>query len=696
MRLAANALKKSLPERWLIPTFLCPSLVDGVRFAGSAQQVSRPGSSRVQRPRVSVRCLNVQSVGKAADVQPIDRSKLSCLPWTCPGCGAYTQTLNVDDAGFYSTSRKTVKAFLAARNAVARRKHTEEAVRLANVNHDSGTSVTGSFGLEDAPRLQHLSVFSSGQKTSDSGSASELASGDMPSIPVCDRCHALLHHHKGTSIIHPTIQSIQDIIADSPYKYNHVYHILDAADFPLSLIPQLHQHLSLMPQRSHNRRAKTSRFYHGQKSEMSFIITRSDLLAPTKEQVDQMMPYLLQVLRDALGPQGEDVRLGNVRCVSSKRGWWTKQLKDAIWERGGGGWMVGKVNVGKSSLFESVFPKGRSQVNFRALRHEALQDQSEGGLSVAATQNGPFHTERFDQAGLPVSESLLLEVTEGLDEDSMLPPAPVETDYPVMPIISSLPGTTASPIRLPFGGGRGELIDLPGLDRGNLETYVSDDHQLDLVMQSRIKPEQYVVKPGQSIVIGGLIRITPTTPDIVLLACPYVPLDSHVTNTDKAIAIQTQTAPSGIPTITAPGVGKEMVSAGVFELNWDVTKQRAGPLTAASAVGLKPQVLPFTVFSADILIEGCGWVELAVQVRKRAYKGPEGATDFPSVEVFSPEGKHIGVRRPMSAWALGIQQRPTTGPSKPRPRRSMKGVKKNLKKIARAPGSDLTEQFQKP
>jgi len=684
MRLAANTLKKSLSERWLVPTFLCPSLVDGIRFTGSAQHGSRPASSTVQPFRVQVRCLNVHSVGRAAEVQSIDHSKLSCLPWTCPGCGAYTQTLNADDAGFYSTSRKTVKAFVAARNAVAKRKHTEEAVGLANVDNDTGTGVPESFGLEDAPTFQPWSAFSSDQKTSDSGSASELALGDMPSTPVCDRCHALLHHHKGTSIIHPTIQSIQDIIADSPYKYNHVYHILDAADFPLSLIPQLHQHLSLMPQRSHNRRAKTSRFYHGQKSEMSFIITRSDLLAPTKEQVDQMMPYLLQVLRDALGSRGEDVRLGNVRCVSSKRGWWTKQLKDAIWERGGGGWMVGKANVGKSSLFESVFPKGRSQVDFQVLRHEALQDQSEGGVGLATTRNGPFHTERFDQEGLPISESPLLEVTEGLDEDSMLPPAPQETDYPVMPIVSSLPGTTASPIRLPFGGGRGELIDLPGLDRGNLETYVSDEHQLDLVMQSRIKPEQYVVKPGQSMVIGGLIRITPTTPDIVLLACPFVPLDSHVTNTDKAIAIQTQTVPSGIPTITAAGVGKKMVSAGNFELKWDVTKQRAGPLTAASAVGLKPQVLPFTVFSADILIEGCGWVELAVQVRKRDYRGLEGVIDFPSVEVFSPEGKHIGVRRPMNAWALGVQRKPRTGSSKTRPRRSMKGVKKNLKKIARA------------
>jgi len=690
MRLATNTLKKSVSERWLVPTFLCPSLVESIRFAGCARHVSRSGSSRAQPTGLQDRCLHTRPLGREADIQPIDHSKLSFLPWTCPGCGAYTQTLNPDNAGFYSTSRRPVKAFVAAQSAAAKRKRAGEPVALTKINDDTGTGIQ-SLGLPGAPGLQNWSTSSLDERTLDADSDSEPAFGDTPASPVCDRCHTLLHHHKGTSIIHPTIQSIQDIIADSPYKYNHVYHVLDAADFPLSLIPQLQEHLALMPQRSHNRRAKTSKFYHGQKSEMSFIITRSDLLAPTKEQVDSMMPYLLQVLRDAMGPRGEDVRLGNVRCVSSQRGWWTTQLKDAIWERGGAGWMVGKVNVGKSSLFETVFPKGRSQVNFRVLRQETLQGESEGGQGGATTKLGPFHTEAFDQQGLPASRSPLPEVTEGLNEDSLLPPAPTETDYPVMPIVSSLPGTTASPIRLPFGGGRGELIDLPGLDRGNLEAYVTDKHKLDLVMQSRIKPEQYVVKHGQSILIGGIIRITPTTTDGVLLACPFVPLDIHVTNTDKAIAIQTQTAPSGIPTIAVSRAGAKVDSAGVFELQWDVTKQRAGPLTAASAVGLKPQVLPFTVFSADILIEGCGWVELAVQVRKRDYQGPEGITTFPSVEVFSPEGKYIGVRRPMNAWVLGTQRKSGAGVSKARPRRSMKGVKKNMKQIARSSALPLTE-----
>jgi hypothetical protein len=132
-----------------------------------------------------------------------------------------------------------------------------------------------------------------------------------------------------------------------------------------------------------------------------------------------------------------------------------------------------------------------------------------------------------------------------------------------------------------------------------------------------------------------------------------------------------------------------MKSAGNFELKWDVTKQRAGPLTAPSAAGLKPKVLPFVILSTDILIEGCGWIELVAQVRKRALEAnhPDeetGSTSVPSVEVFSPDGKHVGARRPMGAWLLGGRQRKPVSQRTTRPRRSMKGVKKNLKKIARA------------
>ncbi|KAI9813328.1 MAG: hypothetical protein M1832_006343 [Thelocarpon impressellum] len=467
------------------------------------------------------------------------------------------------------------------------------------------------------------------------------------------------------------MRSIEDTISESPHKYNHVYHVLDAADFPLSLIPDLHRRLSLTPQRSQNRRSKGGKFYGDRKAEMSFIITRSDLLAPRKEQVDGLMPYMLQVLRDALGPGGEDVRLGNVSCVSAKRGWWTKEVKEQIWSRGGGGWMVGKVNVGKSNLFEGVFPKGRNEkISFARLRHEAGRDDAEMGEYARESLGQMGRTTPAD--GGP------------LDETSLLPPAQPEIPFPVMPVISSLPGTTASPIRLSYGNGRGELVDLPGLPRGDLDAYVRPEQRLDLVMRDRPKPEQHVLKPGRSLLLGGgLVRITPTTPDTVVLAYPFVPLAAHVTSTEKAEAMQRQERPTGIDTITSEAAGAAMQSAGVYALRWDVTRQRSGPLTSASGAALRAEGLPYRVLSTDVVLEGVGWIELVAQVRRRLDADPAGEV---GVEVFTPHGKHVAARRPMGAWLLAGQdgrEGKGNGKGKGRPRRSMKGAKKSVKVAGR-------------
>ena len=496
----------------------------------------------------------------------------------------------------------------------------------------------------------------------------------------------------------------------------------------MSLIPSVHKMLDLVRQRSQNRRSKIGRFRRGRKDEMSFVITRSDLLAPKKEQIDSLMPYLMEVLRDALGRTGKSARLGNVRCVSAKRGWWTKQLKDDVWSRGGGGWMVGKVNVGKSSLFENVFPKGRTDV----VRHGSQAD-----VMKAASRNDETRLlgdEPLREEPSPTEEEPHFDDKGGeFDTDSLLPPTQPETPYPVMPLVSSLPGTTASPIRLSYGNGRGELVDLPGLARGELERYVQEEHRRELVMRSRVKPVQESIKYGQSLLFGGgLVRITPLVPGHVLLACSFIPIKAHLTSNEKAAGIQTQERESGVPTIVLPGAGDKMRSAGVFELRWDVTKQRSGPLTRKAAVGLKVDRLPFRVFAADILIEGCGWVELAMQVRTRDFEqgrlstrrtapSPDGEEetppntpsssaveepgaetsdekeadagvetiepDYPAVEIFTPEGRFVGQRRPMNAYILATEFEGAKKEKHVRPRRSMKGAKKKMKMAKRAAAS---------
>ena len=410
--------------------------------------------------------------------------------------------------------------------------------------------------------------------------------------------------------------------------------------------------------------------------DMSFIITRADLLAPRKEQVDSLMPYLIQVLRDALGGVADNTRLGNVRCVSAKRGWWTSQIKEEIWERGGGGWMVGKVNVGKSNLFENVYPKGLTEkASLVSLRH----DTAPRSLKRQAVRKVGEASPRLVR-----QSSFSLGDRQEAMQDSLLPSGPTEIPFPVLPLVSSLPGTTAAPIRLPYGGGKGELIDLPGLDRGDLGVFVADEHKQDLVMRKRPRPEQIVVNPGQSLLVGGLVRITPLTPGLTVLAYPFVPLDSHVTTTEKAISMQNQAETSGILNITRPAIGHRMASAGKFSIKWDVTKQRAGPLTRKDAAGLNTRVLPFIVFASDVLIEGCGWVELVAQMRKKDFEMPDPLLSvfddrpYPQIEIHSPGGRHIGIRRPMNAWLLNGLKSGSSVPGA-RPRRSMQGAKKRLK-----------------
>ena len=580
---------------------------------------------------------------------PAAALSLPKLPQSCPGCGAPTLGWGTEEqAGHYNPGRKSVKDFAAGAGRARGNASLAESKTFDHVVCQAGDALQRQLGLGTSFATDTVR-----QVTEESNYDKKDI---LRPLLTCNRCHRLVHHSSASSIVNPTIQSIHQIISESPFSYNHIYHVLDAADFPLSFVPLLQRRLDLMPQRSLNRRAKTHTFHQGRCTEVSFIITRSDLLAPKKEQVDALMPYLLQVLRDALGPSGKDIRLGNVRCVSAKRGWWTKQVKDEIWNRGGGGWMVGKVNVGKSNLFESVFPK-------RA---------REGDLGPNTGSNSEPKTTSHRDVANPRSRS------DGVDEGPLLPPSQPLQQFPTMPTVSHFPGTTASPIRIPFGNGKGELIDLPGLSRGSLDNYVVESHRSDLVMRQRVKPEQLVIKPGQSLLISGLVRITPTTPDVTVMAYPFVPLASHVTSTDKAIAISTQTQPSGVPTIAKPGVGQKLALAGSYKIQWDVTKRRAGPLTSAAAAGLSVKVLPFVVFSTDILLEGCGWVELVAQVRKRGLESMDANASIPAVDIWSPNGDHIAERRPMNGWLLG-RPKVASGKGRTRPRRSMKGAKKAMK-----------------
>lgn len=671
-----------------LPAFLCPGILQ-IAHLQTSKCAPKLRVFHSQPPRfIDSPALDVSKVEPSVDLAH------KHLPFQCAGCGALSQTVIQDEPGFYTPTRRSVKDYLGT---TAPRESAEDAIVRAALENAGEVELN----LGDVSKPSSKSKFS--KTYTDRLLTHAIAEALDP--PVCDRCHKLKHHETGVSIQHPSVQSIQDTIFESPYKYNHVYHVLDAADFPMSLVPGLHKLLHLTPMRSLNRRSKTGKFFHGRKTEVSFVITRADLLAPVKTQVDSMMPYLRSVLRDALGRTAKDVRLGNIRCVSARQSWWTKELKEEIWNRGGGGWMVGKVNVGKSQLFNDVFPKGRRGVEVKKLPPlTVVQD------NFTESQNNALLAEELKRL-----EEVESRFEEHLDTSSLLPPAPPETDFPSMPLVSALPGTTASPIRHSFGNGKGELIDLPGLSRGDLENHVQPEHRSSLVMRTRIKPEQQVLKPGKSLLLGGFIRITSTTPDVIILGYAFTPIEPHATSTEKAIGTQLQTRESSLLNISLPGTGEKIASAGTFPLKWDVTRERAGPITAKTAIGISPERLPYRVLGTDILIEGCGWVELTAQVRKRQWEATPEKTvqwqtafgeqkdrmendsemlddigggeeqeivdpNWPAVEIFTPDGRFVAARRPMNAWIH--TQRPDRN-IKGRPRKSMKGHKKAEKKRAR-------------
>ncbi|USP81013.1 Genetic interactor of prohibitins 3, mitochondrial [Curvularia clavata] len=745
LRHASTLLNHEAP----IPLFLCPALLrapitttrrhpsrisSSTSFSTSA---SRKENFTANAPLVDDADAPPQH-HPAAETPPVARS----LPRACPGCGAPAQSYEQKEAGYYSTDRKAVRTYLNWAPTTSKDTTQEDLV------YDRALSDI------DPELLSQLGISKEGKGVPEDN--------EPPPTPVCDRCHNLLHHRVGSPIYHPTVDAIQQTIAESPHRRNHIYHVVDAADFPLSIVPNLQSSLRIPKLRTQNRRAKHKGWVANDRiAEVSFIITRADLLAPKKEQVDALMPYVRDVLRDALGRQNANARLGNVRLVSAKRGWWTKQVKEDIWDRGGAGWMVGKVNVGKSNLFEAVFPKGRG-ADYQDVRKIRSAAEREAMLSNAKTleelvqvqrqlAEEDAETERLknkpqEHLHQPPAELEETPEEEDVDDpDALLPPPQPYTPYPVLPIASSLPGTTASPIRIPFGQNRGELIDLPGLARTSpgLETFVQPSAQDDLVMKHRINSERYTLKPGQSLILGGgLVRITPVTEDLVFLVYPFVPIHPHVTRTSKAEEYQTQTSERQLqtPPILAPDVGSKMRSAGRFQLKWDVTKKLAGPVTSPVAGKMRPENLPFRVWSTDILIEGVGWIEVSAQTRRpQGWKPPglvkkdpnqakldrearmkadadrkqrkfdaiaraerEGRDpqevieeefyeddkkdnmlqweeNYPEVEVFSPLGKFVGQRRPMCASTVSGPKQISSRERKQRPRRSMVSVKKQRK-----------------
>ena len=85
---------------------------------------------------------------------------VSGLPRTCPGCGAFSQTLEPGEAGFYSATRKPVQIFIASQHAPTRQRLEEEAHTYATAVAHADQGLLQSLGLgQDSQSVEGSVLF---------------------------------------------------------------------------------------------------------------------------------------------------------------------------------------------------------------------------------------------------------------------------------------------------------------------------------------------------------------------------------------------------------------------------------------------------------------------------------------------------------------------------------------------------------
>lgn len=376
-------------------------------------------------------------------------------PPSCPGCGAPSQRTDATLPGYYAATPSRRQRFGAANLKIkTQQKQNEDTIwadALARVRASPDASVAALFADTDLPALT------------------------APPPPVCARCHALVHHHYAPPLpSYPTLDTLTNLLLASPHETNHIYHLVDAADLPLSLVPQLRNHLYTRLPREITRGLT-----------LSYVVTRADVLMRTEPQVRSLATWIKKVLKDAL-PAGEKVEGRNeedrVHVVSARRGWGVGRIKMETRHREGGVWVVGAVNVGKSRLVREVWPEaGEARVG-------SQEDAGEFNILPAAAEGEGEGEVMEDAQSKRQRRGIVVQVP---------------------PTVSDIPGTTAAPIRVRFktagGAGKkafGELIDLPGLERwigfgdNGLLPFVRDDKRTAFGVEKLVRPIQYTIKPG--------------------------------------------------------------------------------------------------------------------------------------------------------------------------------------------------------
>ena len=147
MKAAVRYLNKPSLQRWTIPVFLCSYLQSAK--VSTALHTSRVTSSRCTSQRRSLHLRNGSSI-KEDVVPPL--AVVQKLPVNCPGCGAYTQTLSPQEAGYYSQTRKRLRKFLASQqDSGAKAWQEEEETVYSRTISGTNASLLEELGLDSDP-----------------------------------------------------------------------------------------------------------------------------------------------------------------------------------------------------------------------------------------------------------------------------------------------------------------------------------------------------------------------------------------------------------------------------------------------------------------------------------------------------------------------------------------------------------------
>ena len=132
----------SLISRQILPpVFLCPKIAILRSFTLFVREIS----FKAGRCPLAASSLGIHN---ASPVQ-LPPQRVS-LPLQCPGCGAFTQVSDPGHAGYYSSSRTSVKLYLARRKAAVGQGLPSEAETFDQVLKSADGTLLKTLGLENA------------------------------------------------------------------------------------------------------------------------------------------------------------------------------------------------------------------------------------------------------------------------------------------------------------------------------------------------------------------------------------------------------------------------------------------------------------------------------------------------------------------------------------------------------------------